>query len=113
MDLVDKYIGEANIVLQQATADKINLLAKEPTLKSLTKKIMGYQKSDPGLGLARIMTVNMMNDFILKMGSAYEAGKSFNLKSELNKKEFNKVTEPYSDWFKEYVTIVYNHLYGK
>jgi hypothetical protein len=109
----NKYINEAK-TLQMDTVDKINTMAKNPTLKSLVKKIFSYGgKGNQGYAMARLMTTNLMNDFILDMGSAYEAGKSFNLKTELGKKKYNKVTEPFDDWFREYVTIVHKELYGK
>ena len=111
-----QYINEAkNPVLQQPTVDKINNMAKEQKLKAIVKKIFAYGKKGDheGWAMARIMTTNMMNDFVLAMGSEYEKGKKFNLDSELKKKKYDKVTEPFSEWFKEYVTIVYKNLYGK
>lgn len=101
-------------VLKQPTVDKINAMAKDQKLKSIVKKIFAYGgKGNEGYGLARITTINLMNDIVTEIAHAFEAGKSFNLKAELAKKKYDKVTDPYDSLWREYATIIYNNLYGK
>lgn len=106
------YLDEA-IVLKQDTADKINNISKDPALKKIARKIVMFKKNDEGWGMARVMSVNLMNDFMLAMGSAYEKGKKFDVDKEFNKKKFQKVTDPFESWIKEYAKGVHKHLYGK
>ena len=106
-------LHEATIRLKDETADKINAMGKDKDLKKWARKIAMWGKNDSGLGLARITTVNMLNDFVLKMGKAWEQGKKFDIAKEIERKEFNKVTNPFLEFFRNYVTVLYGKLYDK
>ncbi len=109
---IGKYLGEAN-TLKPETMKLLKSFSKDKTIRKPIASMMKYGKDDPGYGLARITTVNMMNDFLTSMGKAYEAGKHFDLAKELGKKKYSKVTDPFDKYFREYVTNVHKLMFKK